>query len=578
MKINKLFLIVISILLLALAGGAKALSVGQSFSFNIESEYDSNGREEISAALIKIGTKIYFYADQDWWYNLEYFQQNETRKKLGELEEEFIRTIYPQLTSFYGSEWKPGIDNDEKLIILIHPMKEGAGSYFRTADEYPKLQIPESNEKEMIYLNSDYLSSPYLKIFLSHEFTHLITFNQKDKKQEVEEDTWLNEARAEYSAALLGYDNNFEESNIKSRLKSFLTSPSDSLTEWQNKPEDYGVANIFIQYLVDHYGKEILAESLNSEKVGIASLNYALEKKGFKENFSQIFTDWTIAVVINNCSVNSKYCYNNQHLRNFRITPSVNFLPLEGESTLAATKTTKDWSGNWYKFVGGQGSLKIEFTGNSNNVFKIPYIAHDLSGNQSLGFLELSENNRAEIIISDFGTKIISVIIIPSIQTKTSDFSDKEEPVAFFWSASTTRTEEVLPKYLDKPISQMSKQEILTKISEIEDILKKLKEQLNKTINPNPVPLSCRIFNNNLFYGMTNNSEVSCLQKFLKDQGLEIYPEGLITGNFLGLTKIAVIRFQEKYAAEILFPLGLEAGTGFIGSATRVKINEMLGY
>ena len=75
---------------------------------------------------------------------------------------------------------------------------------------------------------------------------------------------------------------------------------------------------------------------------------------------------------------------------------------------------------------------------------------------------------------------------------------------------------------------------------------------------------------------MRNNSEVRCLQEFLKAQGPEIYPEGLVTGNFLSLTKAALIRFQEKYALEILMPLGLQKGTGFVGPATRSKINELL--
>jgi len=67
------------------------------------------------------------------------------------------------------------------------------------------------------------------------------------------------------------------------------------------------------------------------------------------------------------------------------------------------------------------------------------------------------------------------------------------------------------------------------------------------------------------------------LQEFLKSQGSEIYPEGLVTGNFLAFTQAAVIRFQEKYASEILTPLGLEKGSGFVGLKTRAKINEILG-
>jgi len=89
-------------------------------------------------------------------------------------------------------------------------------------------------------------------------------------------------------------------------------------------------------------------------------------------------------------------------------------------------------------------------------------------------------------------------------------------------------------------------------------------------------PISCQRLDNNLYFGLRNNNEVQCLQEFLKNQGPEIYPEGYITGNFFSLTQQAVIRFQEKYAAEILAPLGLQAGTGYVGSFTRAKINQLL--
>ena len=77
---------------------------------------------------------------------------------------------------------------------------------------------------------------------------------------------------------------------------------------------------------------------------------------------------------------------------------------------------------------------------------------------------------------------------------------------------------------------------------------------------------------------MRNNAEVSCLQEFLKKQGPEIYPEGLITANFLTKTRLAIIRFQEKYASEILTPSGLNKGTGYVGQRTRIKINQLLNY
>jgi len=87
---------------------------------------------------------------------------------------------------------------------------------------------------------------------------------------------------------------------------------------------------------------------------------------------------------------------------------------------------------------------------------------------------------------------------------------------------------------------------------------------------------TCNAFGNDLYYGMMQNVGVRCLQEFLKNQGEAIYPEGLVTGNFLSLTQTAVIRFQEKYASEILAPLNLEKGTGYFGVLTRQVANRLL--
>jgi len=42
------------------------------------------------------------------------------------------------------------------------------------------------------------------------------------------------------------------------------------------------------------------------------------------------------------------------------------------------------------------------------------------------------------------------------------------------------------------------------------------------------------------------------------------------------LTKNAVIRFQNKYQSEVLIPVGLKSGTGFVGLMTRKKLNEIV--
>ncbi len=566
-----------------------AVSLGEKQDFFVNPDYDLSGRKEISTFLKRIDNTCYFYVETEWWNLLSSEQQEEKNTAIKFLGKEFNNKIYPVLTSNFGSEWKPGIDKDVRITILIHSMKQGVNGYFNSGDEYPKLQVPNSNEREMVYLNASQIDNSMAKSFLAHEFTHLITFYQKDKKAGKEEEVWLNEARAEYAPTLCGYNKEYEGSYLQNRVEKFLKNPSDSITEWRNLSTDYGALNLFVHYLVEKHGIVILSDSLHSKKLGINSINEALEKNSYAVDFSQIFTDWTITVLVNDCSfgdITERYCYQNENLNNLRITPTINFLPLKGKSNLGVNQTTKNWSGNWFKFIGGnKDALKIDFIGNPENLFRVPYVTKSFSGEHSFGFFQLDEYQRGEILVPDFGTKNISVTIIPSIQSKKSGFLNPDPCFPFFWEASTIeQKQELRSKFLEKPISEMTKDEILSKITEIEELLNQLKDQFNKLVSPEEPKqsvdvrhprFSCEKLESNLYYGIENDN-VKCLQEFLKAQGETIYPEGLVTGFFGSLTKKAIIRFQEKYSKEVLSPWGLQKGTGFAGKTTREKINELL--
>ena len=88
------------------------------------------------------------------------------------------------------------------------------------------------------------------------------------------------------------------------------------------------------------------------------------------------------------------------------------------------------------------------------------------------------------------------------------------------------------------------------------------------------------IFTQNLSLG-SQNTEVRELQKILNQNlGTRVAQSGPGSPgnetNYFGLlTKVAVIRFQEKYASDILTPAGMVRGNGFVGTYTRAKLNAL---
>lgn len=539
-----------------------AYQVGEKADFFIDPNYDLYQREKISATLKTISQKAYFWVDQDYLDFLSSEEKTKIETSLNSLVKEFDNKIYPVLTLNFGTEWKPGIDGDERIHVLFHKMKKDVGGYFNSGDEYLKIQNPKSNQKEIIYLNADNISNPLLKSYVAHEFIHLITFNQKTKIFGVEEEIWLNEARAEYVPTLLGYDDE-SVSNLKNRIEQFLKNPTDSIVEWDGTSKDYGALNLFTQYLVERFGKEILIDSLKRKEIGISSIDVTLKDYGLKDNFFQTFIDWTLTILINDCELDVKLCYKNKNLKNIRLLPELIFLPLSGEVEVSAQKSTQNFAGNWIRFIGGSEDLKIKFDG-IGNFFRVPYVTQDRAGKFKIDYFALDEKQSGEILIKNFRKEIVSVTILPVAQVKTSNFDNST--YYFTYQAKIIKHQEEESETIQK---------LLAQIEELKKQIAFYQQKINEILTQRGESIYCSKLERDLYFGLINDSDVRCLQQFLKLQGPEIYPEGLVTGNFLSLTRQAVIRFQEKYADEILKPLGLEKGTGYVGLLTRTKINQL---
>ncbi len=140
---------------------------------------------------------------------------------------------------------------------------------------------------------------------------------------------------------------------------------------------------------------------------------------------------------------------------------------------------------------------------------------------------------------------------------------------------------EVEVPFIQTSVSQMTFEELKAEIAKIVALITKLQAQFGiESFNLDGCIITS--FDRNLMKGSIGN-DVKCLQMILNlfaDTKVAITGPGSSGNetNYFGiLTKAAVIKFQEKYKAEILDPWGFTNGTRFVGTTTRPKLNTFLG-
>lgn len=530
----------------------------------VESSYDKEERRTLDAKLQTITNNVNFLVDNNWWNELKEEERNNYEKVFHNLGQEFEKHIYPKTKDIFGTMPVHSVTKDNKrLTVLFHPMRGGAGGYFRTGDQYSIYRYSRSNERNIVYLNADYITHHNVQSYLAHEYMHLVTFNGKNVQFGENEEVWLNELRSEMIITLLEYNKNYKGSNLEDRVDHFLRDPDISLTEWNEQVADYGIINLFGHYILDHYGKGILVDSLHSNKVGIPSINYALKKNNIKKTFKDVFIEWAVAVYLNDCSQGDYFCYKNNHLKGVRIYPAITVISSE-ITPHVINYQTKNWLGSWHEIITEDGNLYLEFAFNED--FIVPYLLCKEGGSCRFYYIPLDEKGRGSLFLEEFNLYYSSMIIIPILSGKEVGFNGSESIVTFTIEVELKTVEQ--EKKEERMLEEAKK-----RLELISRKVEKLYERLKWGITTDDEVV---LINNNLSYGMTNSREVEILQRFLRDEGEDIYPEGLVTGNFYDRTRRAVIRLQEKYREKILTPFGLTSGTGFVGKYTREFINSKL--
>ncbi|MBF0544174.1 MAG: hypothetical protein HQM08_07065 [Candidatus Riflebacteria bacterium] len=324
----------------------------------------NNTQYQLKATLKAIGPNSYIFLENG---------RNVSDADIQRIENDFEGKVYNTDTKYFGQEWKPGIDGDPRMTLLLLDIQDGftatgtnqgfVAGYFFAGDEFLQADIPaniqvKSNEREMIYLDI-YPGNPskpdYLAV-VAHEFTHMIHFAHNPQ-----EATWVKEGCAMIAMYYNGYGH-------QSQITSFLQQPDTSLTAWaqDHSISNYGAGYLFNFYLNQRFLKDDASkvnfyQNLISSKVqGIDSLDAGLKQYG--TDFAQFYTDFAITNFVNNPNLDKgEYCYNDPLLNKLRlpVTQMIKSLPGQVQDKVFI------WSADGIKvdLSTAKANVKIDFAG-----------------------------------------------------------------------------------------------------------------------------------------------------------------------------------------------------------------------
>lgn len=211
--------------------------------------------------------------------------------------DQFSEVIYPAVRSAFGEEASPGVDNDPRVHIL-HATGFGPGvhGYFLGGDEYSSQVLPHSNQKEMFYMSLNWLNAigygvEYEEV-LAHEFQHMIHHNHDETEQ-----AWVNEGLSETAKEVAGYH------PFSSFVMIFSNQSGTQLNDWgganANNSAHYGAAFLFMHYLAQRFGDDILSEIVSEQANGLAGIEAVLERAPYSTTVDAVFADWVVANALN---------------------------------------------------------------------------------------------------------------------------------------------------------------------------------------------------------------------------------------------------------------------------------------
>lgn len=343
----------------------------------------------ITAELMAITDHVYFWVEEGLDFN---------RTTLDEVARRFEETYYPSITSLFGQEWRPGVDNDPHFSILHLRGSATAAElgYFTNVDEYPNTLYPESNQQELVYLNMAQLEldSDLYYGTLSHELQHLIQWYVDPN-----EATWLNEGLSQLAEIYMGLNT--------VDAYDFELKPSTRLNSWDNDEETidmhYAAAFLYSVYIWEQLGERAVQELSRHPANGLASLSTILAGHQPDLTLEEFTADWVAANYLDDPSAGPRYYYRNLNPGSMSVERRIRELPFDATAEL-------DQFGTHYLDLDFRGPITISFAGdtlvpivdnpprNGNTMWLAP--GEDDSNARLTAEFDLSATNKATLQFS----------------------------------------------------------------------------------------------------------------------------------------------------------------------------------
>ncbi|MBN2006353.1 MAG: immune inhibitor A [Anaerolineae bacterium] len=332
--------------------------VGTRRLFNV-SNVDNDEQFEIYAILVYKTEHVYMWVEEG-------ARVDESKlKKAADLFEEHT---YPTNREFFGSEWKPGVDNDPHLSIL-HARNLGntVAGYFSSPDSYVRAVRPDSNETEMFYINIDNVTigDDFYNGVLAHEFQHMIHWNN-DRN----ETTWLNEGCSELAMELNRRAHPEGNYSVGGSEYAYLRRPDTQLTSWPegvagDASPNYGAAYLFMSYFLDRFGEDATKALVSHNENGMDSVDVILaEDLSLSITHADLFADWVVSNLLDNTSfAEGQYGYTSIDVGRPRLDATYRI----GNAPVTNRTTVNQYGVDYIK-VQGKAPVSFSFSGSTQTV------------------------------------------------------------------------------------------------------------------------------------------------------------------------------------------------------------------